>query len=232
MKKIYVFLFSLSVLSAGLYVYSQDEENEQKKEVNTQPVATIQATKRLLISLDTELTNLQKSISEHSERLAGVFAKWKREGKIKQAEQWNQIRSGINTILSEIKITTQDFDHIEKLRRNKELFEMLTKLNTESQKITPKAGDIQYIMQLSSLYGKSIFNDKLLEKIKSMLKIEEPKEKKDETEQFKFEAYPYEEPAFEEYGQFGGFDDGSFDDADSGFGYDFDDSEFGDEIYF
>jgi hypothetical protein len=105
---------------------------------------------------------------------------------------------------------TQSFERIEKLRRNKELFDILTLLAAESEKITPQIGDMKYIMQLTSLYGKSIFNDKILEKIARELKIEAPKK---------------EEKLDFGYGTFEGFDDSSFDDSsfdDSSFDFDSD----------
>ncbi len=208
-KALGMILLPVLILTIGVYVYSQDDvETTQKKE--SSPIATVQTTRKLLTTLDAQLIDLQKKIAEHSERLAGVFAKWKQAGKIKQTEQWNQVKSGIHTLLSEVKMITQSFERIEKLRRNKELFDILTLLVAESEKITPQIGDMKYIMQLTSLYGKSIFNDKILEKIARELKIEAPKK---------------EEKLDFGYGTFEGFDDSSFNDSS------FNDSSFNDSSF-
>ena len=199
-KNILVAFSSLAILGIFIYAQSQNEKEIEKKEV--EPVASFAATKELLENLVRQLINLQKNIAEHSERLAGVFAKWKREGKIQSAEQWSQAKSTIQKLASELKIIANNRDLVEKLRKNKELFDILTSLNRESDTIVSKTQKIiPQIMTLSSLYGKSVATDKVLEKIE-MLKPPEKSEKE--------AASPTEEPQFVDDTQYPSFEDYDF----------------------
>ena len=195
MKK-YTILLCCTVTILGIFIYVRSQNETPKEEKVTEPVANIPASKQLLTNLERQLITLQIKMSEHSQRLAGVYAKWKREGKIKQAEQWDQTKNGIIKLLSELKIVKNSSDLIEKLRRNKELFEMLSLLNKEVQQITvrqPK--EMALIMQLASLYGKTIFNNKLLEKIEKLTPVA-PKEKDVPSEQTAYSEPYYDESAF------------------------------------
>ncbi len=223
-KNILVAFSSVAILGIFIYVQSQNEKQIEKKEV--EPVASFAATKELLESIDRQLTNLQKNISEHSERLAGVFAKWKREGKIQHEGQWNQTKSNIQKLASELKIMKNNRDLVEKLRKNKELFDILTNLNKESQvRISKAPKTISQIMSLSSLYGKSVATDKVLEKIESMLKPEKKAPGDLEKVSVPLEESPYtyetEDYGFEEYSEQEPFDKFGEDDYDYDFGFDF-----------
>ncbi len=203
-KNILVALSSVAILGMFIYTQSQNEKQIEKKEA--EPVASFDEAKKLLESIDRKLINLQKNISEYSEKLAGVFDKWKREGKIQYEGQWNQTKGNIQKLASELKIIANNRELVEKLRRNKELFDILASLNKESDTIVSKVQKaIPQIMNLTSLYGKSIATDKVLDKIE-MLK---PPEKTVESEV----SPSSEEPQFDEYDdiQYPSFEDEDYD---------------------
>jgi len=233
MKRALYFALSIVMMfSIGLYLHSKQESSVTPKEKPAEPVATLAATKQLLMKLEDQLTLFQRKNSEQSERLAGVFAKWKRAGKIKQAEQWNQVRGGIDALLSSLQMIRNDFERMQKIRRNKDLFTSLRTLETESQKITPQMGDTRFLMQSASLYGKRIFEDKLLEKLKSETTVA-PEKKKTDSQDDQTDTSFYAD--YDEYSDldFAEYDDSSLSaesygdyDFDFGSDFDFDDSEF------
>jgi hypothetical protein len=236
MKRALYFVLSVVMMfSVGLYLHSKQESSEKSKEQPAEPVATIAVTKQLLAKLEDQLTLFQRKNSEQSERLAGVFAKWKQAGKIKQAEQWNQVRSGIDALLSIVQIIRNDFERMQQLRRNKDLFTALRTLQVESQKITPQMGDTRFLMQSASLYGKRIFEDKLLEKLKGETAVAPEKKKSDSSQYDSIDTSFYSDSGsgFDSDLDFNEFDDSpsneeSYDDYDFDFGsdFDFDDSDF------
>ncbi len=228
-KNVLIVFSSIVILGMFIYVQSQNEKKTKKKEA--EPVASLSAAKELLVDLGRQLTNLQVKISEHSEKLGGIFSKWKKEGKIQHAGQWNQTKSNIQKLASVLKIMANNRDLVEKLRRNEELFKILANLYKESQdKISNVQGTIPQIMSLSALYGKSIATDKVLDKIENMLK---PPEKAPEylegvpSSPLEESPYTYETPPFEDYGfeseytseESPAFDEFGLDDYDFGFGF-------------
>ena len=225
-------LSSIVILSMFVYVRSQSEQDSEKKA----PAAPIPAItiKAVLESLDRQLINLQKKIAEHKERLPLIFAKWKREGKMKLAEQWHQTNHAITQLASELKQITNSRDSTEKLRRDNELFTLLVNLNKEAKVVAQeKLKDTAYMMKLAFLFGKSVFTDKLLEKITAMEAQKEPEKKDAETVDVSYDSYASFDQfgsdavdgdyTFEEDDALGDFEDfGNFDDFDS-FDMDFDD---------
>ncbi len=199
MNKNILVLYLAAILGIFIYVQSKNEKEIEKKEI--EPVASFAATKKLLENLDHQLVSLQKKISEHSEKLAGVFAKWKREGRIQYTEQWNQTKDNIQKLASELKIMANNRDLVEELRRNKELFDIFVSLNKESQeKISNIQGTIPQIMSLSSLYGKSIATDKVLEKINMLKPAEKTREYLEAAPSQVPKEHTYDTLSVEDYG--------------------------------
>ncbi len=232
-------LSSIVILSMFVYVRSQNEQDAEKQAPAASVIPAI-TVKAVLESLDRQLVNLQKKIAEHAERLPLIFAKWKREGKMKLAEQWHQTNHAITQLASELKQIANNQGLTEKLRRDNELFTLLVNLNKEAKAVSQETlKDTAYMMKLAFLFGKSVFTDKLLEKIKAMESQKEPEKKAGEIidtsygsydpfDQFSSGAvdgdYAFEEDfSFDDFGDFDDFD--SFDDYGD-FG-DFDDDLFG-----
>ncbi len=229
MKRVYISIITITLLAAGLYIQSSDTSHI-KSQKPAEPVATLAATKQLLIKLQDQLQLFQRKNAAQSERLSGVFAKWKQAGKIKQAEQWNKVRNGIDALLSNIQIILNNFDHMQKLRRDKELFTALSTLEKESQKVTPQMGDTRFLMQSASLYGKRIFEDKLLDKLKGLTTVAPQKEKKEEKDQYD-QSFEFDFDSDFNFDDFNDSHNDSFDSEDFVFddfdgGFEFDDDDF------
>lgn len=233
MKKALSFIIFI-IFASGLSIQSQNlsqeqpEEQQKKETEQAEPVASLAATKKLLQSLQDQLTFFQRQNSEQSERLAGVFANWKRAGKIKQAEQWNQVRNGMNALLSIIQTILNHHERLQKLRHNKEVYDALRQLDQDAHKITPERGDTRYLMQSASLYGRQIFEKKLLEELQKVTAVTAPKEEK-QPESFEtkmpidFEGLNFDE--FDLKYEPDNFDDLGVDIGDD-FGFDFNEEEF------
>lgn len=231
MKRVLISIITITLLVASLYIQSSDT-SQIKSEKPAEPVATLATTKQLLMKLRDQLQLFQRKNAAQSERLSGVFAKWKQAGKIKQAEQWNKVRNGIDALLSYIQMVLNNFDYMQKLRRNKELFTALNTLEKESQKFSPQMGDTRFLMQSASLYGKRIFEDKLLDKLKELTTVAPQKEKEEKINQIdQYDSFDFDSDSDFDLNTFdNSYDDSfysedlSFDDFDGGF--DFDDDDF------